>query len=130
MLKNGGSLREQKEQYSVFRIFRNPGLLFFLFPPSRTRAFKGPKMPLVATFRVDWFRVITDITRTGVTLYEIASEVGVSKSAVCGWKSGAEPKHGDGENLIAYWCRITKRERDRLPMFVYRQQFIFRGGAV
>lgn len=84
-------------------------------------------MPLVATFRVDWFRVITDITITGVTLYELASEVGVSKSTVHGWKSGAEPKHGDGESLVAFWCRITNRGRDRLPVNVYRQQFIFRG---
>ncbi|WP_440864491.1 hypothetical protein [Symbiopectobacterium purcellii] len=69
------------------------------------------------------------ITRTGVTLYELASEVGVSKSTVHGWKSGAEPKHGDGESLVAFWCRITSRGRDRLPMIVYRQQFIFRSRA-
>lgn len=32
-------------------------------------------MPLVATFRTDWFRVITDLTRKNLTTQQIADEL-------------------------------------------------------
>jgi hypothetical protein len=32
-------------------------------------------MPLVATFKTDWFRVITDLTRKNLTTQEIADEL-------------------------------------------------------
>ena len=35
-------------------------------------------MPVVATFKTDWFRVINDITRSGIPLQEIARELDVS----------------------------------------------------
>ncbi len=93
---------------------------------SRTRAFRGLTMPLVATFRTDWFRVITDINRTRIATQSIAEELGVSKSAVLGWKSGSEPRHGDGEALIALWCQATGSERGSLPTVLYRQWWTFK----
>ncbi len=78
-------------------------------------------MPLVATFRTDWFRVITDINRTRMATQSIAEELGVSKSAVLGWKSGSEPRHGDGEALIALWCELTGGERENIPTLVYKK---------
>ncbi|MBJ8838580.1 MULTISPECIES: hypothetical protein [Citrobacter freundii complex] len=83
-------------------------------------------MPLVATFRTDWFRVITDLTRKNLTTQEIANELGVSKSAVLGWKSGSEPRHGHGEALIALWCMATASDRKKLPTVLHRQWFTFR----
>lgn len=83
-------------------------------------------MPLVATFRTDWFRVITDINRTRIATQSIAEELGVSKSAVLGWKAGSEPRHGDGEALIALWCRATGSERGELPTVLYRQWWTFK----
>jgi hypothetical protein len=74
-------------------------------------------MPLVATFKTDWFRVITDLTRKNLTTQEIANELGVSKSAVLGWKSGSEPRHGHGEALIALWCMATSSDRKNYPRF-------------
>ena len=64
-------------------------------------------MPVVATFKTDWFRVISDITRTGILLHEIARELDVSKSAIIGWKQGAAPNHHTGEALIDFWCYVT-----------------------
>ncbi|HHU0698741.1 MULTISPECIES: hypothetical protein [Serratia] len=93
---------------------------------SRTRAFRGLIMPLVATFRTDWFRVITDINRTRMATQSIAEELGVSKSAVLGWKSGSEPRHGDGEALIALWCQATGSDRSNLPTVLYRQWWTFK----
>ncbi|MFK1621050.1 hypothetical protein [Klebsiella pneumoniae] len=83
-------------------------------------------MPLVATFRTDWFRVITDLTRKNLTTQQIADELGVSKSAVLGWKSGSEPRHGHGEALIALWCLVTSSDRKKLPTVLYRQWWTFR----
>lgn len=83
-------------------------------------------MPLVATFRVDWFRLITDITRTGMCTQDIARELGVAKSTVLGWKQGSEPRHGDGEALVALWSRVTKVERTNLPTVIHRQWFMLR----
>lgn len=83
-------------------------------------------MPLVATFKTDWFRVITDLTRKNLTTQEIANELGVSKSAVLGWKSGSEPRHGHGEALIALWCMATSSDRKKLPTVLHRQRFTFR----
>ena len=83
-------------------------------------------MPLVATFRTDWFRVITDLTRKNLTTQQIADELGVSKSAVLGWKSGSEPRHGHGEALIALSCLATSSDRKKLPTVLYRQWWTFR----
>lgn len=73
-------------------------------------------MPHAATEnRIDWFQVIADLGRLGVPSQMIADSVGVAKSTLLGWKQGAEPKHGDGERLIAFWCRVTERQREALP---------------
>ncbi|WP_406706394.1 hypothetical protein [Sodalis sp.] len=53
-------------------------------------------MPVVATVKTDWFRVINDITRAGIPLQEIARELDVSKSAIIGWKQGAAPSQHHG----------------------------------
>lgn len=64
---------------------------------------------------VDWFQVITDLSKLGYTLHSIAIAIGVAKSTLIGWKQGAEPKYQDGERLVALWSRITESDRDRLP---------------
>lgn len=65
---------------------------------------------------IDWFRVLADLKRAGLSLETIAGKVGVSKSAVVGWKNlFAEPKHGDGERLIWLWMAYTDRLRAELP---------------
>lgn len=45
-------------------------------------------MPVVVSYRYDWFRIIEDISREGLTLSDIAKELDVSKTAVIGWKQG------------------------------------------
>lgn len=87
----------------------------------RARAFRGYPLPLVASFRVDWFRVMTDITRTKLSIEKIAKELDVAKATAWGWKEGVEPRHYDGERLITLWCEITGSDRDRLPMLISKQ---------
>jgi transcriptional regulator with XRE-family HTH domain len=48
-------------------------------------------MPVVVSYRYDWFRIIEDISREGLTLSDIAKELDVSKTAVIGWKQGLNP---------------------------------------
>lgn len=71
---------------------------------------------VAAEIRIDWFQVISDLGRRGFPSQLIADSIGVAKSTLLGWKQGAEPKHGDGEKLIAFWCRVMDRQRDALPM--------------
>jgi len=66
--------------------------------------------------RIDWFQVISDLGRRGFPLQLIAESIGVAKSTLIGWKQGAEPKHGDGEKLVGFWCRVMEKPRDDLPM--------------
>ncbi|EBY6473968.1 hypothetical protein EU408_11970 [Salmonella enterica subsp. enterica] len=83
-------------------------------------------MPLIASYRLDWFRVITEITRSGVSMQSLAEELDVSRPTLLNWKQGAEPRHCDGENLIELWCALTHQERGNLPRIVRRQCWKFR----
>jgi transposase-like protein len=66
--------------------------------------------------RIDWFAVFCDLNRRGISVQGVAEEIGVPKSTLLGWKQGAEPKHGDGERLICFWCRVMERQREALPL--------------
>ena len=55
--------------------------------------------------RIDWFRLITELERNGVTLRAQSSAVGVALGTVYGWKSGSEPKYYHGQILINLYAR-------------------------
>jgi hypothetical protein len=63
----------------------------------------------------DWFAVITEITRHGISVSAISAEIQVPRTTILGWKQGTEPKHADGEELVTLWQRITTKSRDQLP---------------
>lgn len=65
--------------------------------------------------RVDWFQVLTDLSRKGVPVLAISSAIGVPQSTILGWKQGAEPKFADGERLVALWLGLTDRPIEQLP---------------
>ncbi len=65
--------------------------------------------------RIDWFRVITDLSGFGYTAQALATHVGVAKSTLLGWKQGAEPRYSEGERLVAFWCAATARPREAVP---------------
>jgi hypothetical protein len=66
--------------------------------------------------RVNWFRVIIDISVNGYTAAKIGTATGMSKATVLNWKQGAEPKHCDGERIIGLWCEVTGLRRENLPV--------------
>lgn len=55
--------------------------------------------------KTDWFRVIVEIERTGMSQVEIGARIGRSHVQVCAYKSipNTEPKHSVGERLLALW---------------------------
>lgn len=65
--------------------------------------------------RVDWFQVITGLSRSGYSPQSVADAVGVARSTLLGWKQGAEPRYTEGERLVAFWCEATGNHRDKLP---------------
>lgn len=66
--------------------------------------------------RVDWFRVIVDLSRAGYSHAAIGAAIDCPKSTVQGWKQGATPKYDDGELLITLWAAVMELPREQLPM--------------
>ena len=64
---------------------------------------------------IDWFQVITALSRNGYSLSSIAAHISVPKATISGWKHGAEPRYTEGERLVAFWCQVTSHHRDKLP---------------
>lgn len=73
-------------------------------------------MQAVAEFRVDWFTVITGLSRIGYSPQSVADAIGVARTTLLGWKQGAEPRYTEGERLVSFWFQITGSERTKLPV--------------
>lgn len=80
--------------------------------PARQPAKPQPKTEK----RVDWFKVITGLTKTGYSLNTVSAAVGVARTTLIGWKQGAEPRYTEGERLVSFWSQVTGRDRKALPM--------------
>lgn len=73
--------------------------------------------------RVDWFRVLTDLQRAGYSLATLQELTGISRSTLGRYRCGAEPRHADGEQLLAFWCQVQGRERYEAPQRRSAQPF-------
>lgn len=65
--------------------------------------------------RIDWFRVLADLRRAGLSTIAVGSQLQVPDSTIRGWKMGSEPRHADGESLVDLWMRVLGRQRAQLP---------------
>lgn len=74
--------------------------------------------PLKRPARVDWFRVIVNLERCGLSIREIADRVGMSKGWVEHLKNspGAEPRYDDGSVLLAMWSDEMDKPMDDVPL--------------
>jgi hypothetical protein len=74
--------------------------------------------------RIDWSKMLDDIAyllgdpapenpllRVSVSQEKLAKAIGFPRGTVRYWMEGSEPRHGDGEVLIAHWCRLTGKAR-------------------
>ncbi len=68
--------------------------------------------------RIDWFRVIVELERARYSHERIAAELMRSKGWVSNLKSvpGTEPRHSDGQALLALWARATGRPVHDAPI--------------
>ena len=57
--------------------------------------------------RVDWFRLITELQATKVSLRKQSSVAEVALATVYYWKAGGEPKFYHGARLVQYYTSIT-----------------------
>lgn len=54
--------------------------------------------------RYDWWRILEDLRMHQMSLESISDATSIPKSTLLGYKNlQAEPKHADGERLIAVW---------------------------
>ncbi|CNE99931.1 TPA: hypothetical protein PXM11_000477 [Yersinia enterocolitica] len=65
--------------------------------------------------QIDWFQVITDVERSGMTQQQIAKGIRVAKATLFGWKQGSNPRYDDGEALIRLWELVTDKNLHDLP---------------
>lgn len=65
--------------------------------------------------KTDWFRIIVDLKKAGVSGRELARRLHVSASAILRWKNGASPDYDDGKQLIDIWISETGKGIDVLP---------------
>ena len=61
------------------------------------------------TIRIDWFRVITDLQRAGMTHGQQAREVGVTRRTIANWQQGlCEPPYSRGAALIEIYRSVIQ----------------------
>jgi len=67
--------------------------------------------------RIDWFRVIVEIQRSGWSLDRIAFEMQRSKGSISNLKNipGTEPRFHDGMKLLGLWCDVTGKQHTDAP---------------
>lgn len=75
------------------------------------------RLPTIA--RIDWFKVLMDLKRAGLSLETTAMFVETSKSAVISWKNlDCEPSFQSGERLLMLWERSTGQGAGAVPRVV------------
>lgn len=73
-------------------------------------------MRQVIVHRVDWFGVLCDLKRAGLSLRNIAALTGITKSSLIGLRlHSVEPKYNAGEHLTTLWCKATGLTPADLP---------------
>jgi lambda repressor-like predicted transcriptional regulator len=66
--------------------------------------------------RVDWFRILDDLKRQGVSLYALEAQVEIPRSTLIRYKDGTEPSYHNGERLVGIWCQVTGNDRCAIPV--------------
>jgi len=75
-------------------------------------------MLLAPNQTVHWFRVLTDLRMSGLSLDAIGKRIGgVPRERISGWLNiGCQPRHDDGERLIVLWEDLMHLDRSDVPV--------------
>ncbi|WP_334106466.1 hypothetical protein [Methylobacillus sp.] len=65
---------------------------------------------------VDWFRILADLNKIGISLHATAEQTSIPYSTLQGYKGGAEPKYSTGCTLVALWSERTGKAEKDVPM--------------
>lgn len=77
---------------------------------------------------IDWPRLLGDLAylvgdelpgttaREPATLGTLAAFLAVPRSTLRGWQEGTEPRHTDGEALVAVWANLSGKGRAFAPV--------------
>lgn len=77
----------------------------------------------------DWPRLLDDLAwllgdppdhdnpyvRTPISAQALAEWLKVPRKTMIGWRDGTQPRHADGEMLIAQWTRMAGKGREFVP---------------
>jgi hypothetical protein len=66
--------------------------------------------------RIDWFRVLSDLTRDGASLYQLYRVTTIPRSSLNAYKNGVEPTHAVGMCILAHWSIKTGKPGHDAPM--------------
>ncbi len=58
-----------------------------------------------ATRRRDWFRILRDLMRAGVSMSYVARKCGRTTTTVENWAEGGDPKDADARVVLALYAR-------------------------
>jgi hypothetical protein len=68
-------------------------------------------------FVVDWEALLEQLRALEIRTSDISSHTGISRQALGEYRQGIKtPLHSRGEALIQFWCRMTGKPREALPM--------------
>jgi hypothetical protein len=60
--------------------------------------------------RRDWFRILRDLAKAGVSMGEVARRCGRDRSTVQAWAEGSEPKDSDARVVLALYAKHCAAE--------------------
>jgi hypothetical protein len=75
-------------------------------------------LTLSRTKRVDWPRMAENLRRLGMSMREVADDLGVAREGLANWmgeEACGEPAFWTGAKLIELWCRRTGLQWTDLP---------------
>lgn len=64
---------------------------------------------------IDWFRILADLNKAGISLHTTADETRIPYSTLQGYKNGSEPKYSTGCTLVAFWSERTGKPKSDAP---------------
>lgn len=74
-------------------------------------------MRLTLDQHVAWALIVADLKSRGHTNETIAKRIGATEGRVRKWvEIDCQPRHDDGERLLAMWCQVTGRQRETAPV--------------
>lgn len=80
------------------------------------QAVRAHARAIAALQPVDWFRVLADLRRSGLSLSQVSAATDIPERTLVGWHRGETmPRHHSGDRLLALWCERLEKGRDSAP---------------